>query len=350
MAASLAQHVSAAALELEGNELDAASGCHADGRARPQPATMVEIVVSRVRAEMSQLKNAAARIVCALLFCVSRLQGGRSPALNSEQGSVVYATVQLVDGLLDTLTCLSLLKVSKGVDLPLTEDGKSKKKVSRRIEESVSQSIVAVLLATMAALDAKERSHAAIFDGILFYVLNRVGKRTYALTFGSERSNTIEHDIREPVVNPIDSEAESKMARARKAMLLEVDFLVVILRRAMTMAPPFLGASSIKVPRSLTTARPTVAAWKNAPELKSTLSQQAKEKLQSTLIHCMFGDDNTTDGFFERLKMPMPVIRVPPREEFEEENVPEWFRREVWKLVGWDILADDNIWRQDAAP
>ena len=79
---------------------------------------------------------------------------------------------------------------------------------------------------------------------------------------------------------------------------------------------------------------------------RTPLSAQAKDRLQRTLIHCMFGDDGAGehDEFADVLRMPARLGSVPNMPKVEDKDVGEWFTGEVWRLVGWDLLGKDGQW------
>ena len=79
---------------------------------------------------------------------------------------------------------------------------------------------------------------------------------------------------------------------------------------------------------------------------KGRLSSLAKDRLQRTLVHCMFGD-NTDDEFLDILTKPMPSMRVnnlASVAKVDDHEVEQWFKEEVWRLVGWDVMAKEAGW------
>jgi len=76
----------------------------------------------------------------------------------------------------------------------------------------------------------------------------------------------------------------------------------------------------------------------------NAFAKQVKEKLQNTLLKGVFGGDDET--FRDCLQLP-PVPEngtgeTPPSQVDPAELTPEWFTGEVWRILGWDILAGDG--------
>jgi hypothetical protein len=80
------------------------------------------------------------------------------------------------------------------------------------------------------------------------------------------------------------------------------------------------------------------------------LFRTARRRLQQTLVTCMFGVGHGVadgQGWIDCLKRPYRCSQVTkrfePRTEVME-NGTDWFQSEIWRLVGWDILADEQAW------
>lgn len=75
---------------------------------------------------------------------------------------------------------------------------------------------------------------------------------------------------------------------------------------------------------------------------KLNISMLAKERLQRALVNAVFG----TQGLEEDSAIPVQCLRMPvlsdarvtvPR--VKETEVAEWFKDEVWRLLGWELLG-----------
>jgi hypothetical protein len=180
----------------------------------------------------------------------------------------------------------------------------------------------------------------------MYHLLERVGNYLYLLTFNKERGATVEEDVQTPYPPGFSHEGntESKLAPKHRHVTTEVKYLTQLLERAMGLAPAFLG-STLPMSSDTKSARPkSVASKLNAGQAKPLLALHAKEKLQRTLVHTMFGDDGAQNEFVERLKKPVAVQPVPAPPKVEDKDVLQMFREKIWGLVGWDILTREEDW------
>lgn len=216
------------------------------------------------------------------------------------------------------------------------------------VKESVpARSLAHFLIGILGLLDKSNSIHQKVFDAFAFLLLERVGKRLYYCTFGRHRGATVEDDLSLPPKSPT-SAIKTMPDTEALATRLELKALILILHRVMGLAPHHMNPTSTKAIRQLTSNRVgRTLSMKTLPAApKGRLSSLAKERLQRTLINCMFGD-NTDDEFLDILTKPMPSMRISNMAsvaKVEEKNVEQWFKEEVWGLVGWDIMATEAGW------
>lgn len=307
-----------------------------------------DIRLANVERELARTQRAAGRTFVSLMHGLTAFHDAQSDIITSRQGAVIYSYLQGFDTILTVIsTTLNLVvhQAEEDESQARAKPGpKSKSKV--RPPESVSSSLTTLLLAIMASLDSKQRSHMALFEGLVYLLLSRVGKQLFFFTFRHDRCTTVEGDITLGYPEISDTAAEpsqrSSSPAKLKAMKVEAKYLVQLLERAMALAPSFLGStlsdSAIaKLSRVTTTTRRATAS--KTAMTKSALSAMAKEKLQHTLIDAMFGEDGAQNEFIERLTKPKAFAPIPPPPKVEDEDVPSWFCEQVWRLVGWDLLA-----------
>ncbi|KAA8621854.1 hypothetical protein PtrSN002B_005267 [Pyrenophora tritici-repentis] len=213
------------------------------------------------------------------------------------------------------------------------------------IKESVSARAVAhLLISFLGFLERSNPVHQKIFDGFVFVLFERVGKRLYYCTFGHHRSASIETNILPPP-EPKDDIETAKRDAETLAIRLEVKVLVLILERAMGLAPNHMNpqnarsSQSNRVSRNMSMKSPATAS-------RARLSSLAKDRLQRTLVACMYGS-KADDEFLDVLTKPLPPMRLTSMQnvaKVEDKDVEAWFSEEVWRLVGWDILAREDGW------
>jgi hypothetical protein len=357
------RHISTIAQQIQQQQLDVS--LTQDRRLRAQLAASV---TSKVDTELPCILRAAGRSFISLFHGLSTLWHKGTEAARRQHGATTYTYIHGIDKLLSTITSTCLLVAKQNVTASPSESSSSvsnvqkpeqakAQKVKRTSKPQIPEELTALLLALLAHLTpARQGEHTALYEGILYLLIERTGKRLFSLTFGHERSTAIEDDIE--TSNQLDpSHPYSPLTNIEQnAASIEVKFLVGLLKRAMSLAPAFLGSIS-----GATSSKPSRAGKslmaKNA-QPKTSLSISAKEKLQRTLVQCMFGEDvkrkdnsngDTEDEdkvsnseFIELLRKPLPMGPLPQPPKMEDLEVPQWFREEIWRLVGWDILGSEE--------
>ena len=304
---------------------------------------------ARESAESASVIQASARAFASLLLGLSRLskegdQGHRS-------GLIIYECISMFRAILDSITESALdsarqsTALSKELRSEVASKGRGKAPKPGK-DENMARSISQLLNAILSYLDCRDSLHRTLFEGFMFVLLERVGKRLFVCTFDRERSATIEGDISPPEYLG-SSAAGPRKELETKAVHLELPVLISMLKRAMALAPQHLSAQPASTNKTIKPAassrKPSSSSKSSSSRGKITLTHHAKERLQQTLVNCMFGADSQ-DGFTDCIKMPVRVRPLPPLPKVEEQDMAEWFKQEVWRLVGWEILGREGGW------
>lgn len=253
------------------------------------------------------------------------------PQAGSVQGRVTYAVAQLFEVLLDTVDRLSSLQAQH-----LSKNKpKTRSTTTYTQDDSPSLELVTTLVGScIGELDTSQEAHAAIYEGIAYFVLERSGRDLHVAVFKSGRGGCLESEI-EDTRREISNSAQSygnKHDQERFAVAAPT--MLHLLRCLMEAAPPHMMnncfASKLKKPTS------------RMPS-KDLLTVLARERLQNTLVKCFDGVRNTgqEDLFEECLTRPLPPSASIVRPKAKNLNVNEWFFAEMWNLLGWDVLAKD---------
>ena len=187
--------------------------------------------------------------------------------------------------------------------------------------------------------------HKELFEGFAYCILNKLGNSLYLCVFGEARASSIEQEIMrsnapddiEDVATPAALPAAEELGM-RKANL-QAPYLIHLLTRLMTLAPSHLGAAiNARAGKS--------KAANSKGSMKGALAVIAKDRLQRTLVTCMFGTEgvDSDDTFMDCLKMPTAMKEVLPMPKVKEVEVQEWFGEEVWRLLGWEVLGKEGGW------
>ncbi|KAJ4351240.1 uncharacterized protein N0V89_006579 [Didymosphaeria variabile] len=284
--------------------------------------------IGKDKSELSCLMSACARAWTLVIVALDKLEED-SPE-SRRPGLVIFECVKLISAALDAIRLAARHAAWK----------KGGRSTNETIQESVGARSIAHLLATFIGHLGKDSAvHHRLFDGIAYVLFERVGDQLYYCTFERQRSATIE----ERIVPPSESTDPHEIARHATdaaAIRLEVKALVIILERAMSVAPLHLNEQTVKKSRA---ALARTVSLKNVSSTRIRLSSLAQERLQRTLITCTFGHQ-VDDDFKDILTKPVSMGRPPPAPKIKDEDVPEWYQSQVWRLVGWEILEKDGEW------
>lgn len=298
--------------------------------------------------ELSTTMTAAGRVVAAVLAGqqkLVRINGG-----DSLQSQVTHALVGMYDKLLHTFETVSLQAanaesmVNSAHDpspSPVKHKPKQKGRTPRvNIKDTPALNALTGLLGgIIKQLDSKQDSHKDIFEGFFYCVLTRLGNRIYSVNFSHSRAANIAEELDTLAAAKGDDNTTSLAASisVRQAHL-EAPYLLHLLKQALALAPSFLTPSISSTSRS--------AKSKSLPKpgsiTKTSLTLAAKERLQASLVHAIFGPgelDDESDLFLNCLQMPKAggsPLTVP---RVKKAEVGALFQGEVWRLLGWEVLG-----------
>ncbi|KAK5109305.1 hypothetical protein LTR62_007179 [Meristemomyces frigidus] len=275
------------------------------------------------------------------------------------QGRVVYAYVHMFDDLTSLLDTLSVAEMARKSAQEATASttqcsatSKGKAKAARPKQPNVKDiaslnAVTTLLCSIIVSINRKSEVHKQLFEGLAYCVLNKLGARLYTCVFGRPRAPTIEEEIVVGVTAKDDQlladETSSPTSDEVRQATLEAPYLIHLLQRLIVAAPAYMGSLTSKI----TTSKSKAAALKNAS--KANLAIHARERLQRTLINCIFGTEGVEadDPLMECLRMPGCIgtggsgLGVP---KVKEVDVQSWFQEEVWRMVGWEVLGREGGW------
>ncbi|KAF2102583.1 hypothetical protein NA57DRAFT_71571 [Rhizodiscina lignyota] len=315
---------------------------------------------------ISCLLTPVARSVTSMLHGLGQI-AGKTSSLGGRrkfEGAVVYAYVAMFKGIADLVTLMSFGRATVEVVIATGGEGSKtekniaagKDKQARTAQNQTlqqlsdaSESLCNLLIATLSQLSPAQSIHQKLFEGWLCIILARAADCLNLLTFTRAKCNV-------PVkLNPIKG-YEDDAAIDKAAASYEGIHIGKLLERGISLTPAFLSpqADVAKPGRRKTvnpaTAKASTPASRTAIRAldKLSLSEMVKEKLQRTLMTCMFGKTKgeEEDDFFDCLQMP-PCISVagPHRNKAEKTEMYEdpegWFKYKVWKLMGWEIIGKE---------
>lgn len=275
----------------------------------------------------------------------------------TERGHVVYNYINAFSSLLDVLQDAAMAEAKRAAMLESgsATAGKSKGKAKTVRAVNIKDAPVLNLITTflnslISLLEPSKGAHASLFEGYFYASLNKLGHQMYLLTFGQQRGGSLADEITGANITDDVGEDDQRFKSAasvkdgveKRAAKLEAPYLIHLLNRLMTAAPKHFGSLT-----SSKTGKPKQA--NNKGSMKGALALDAKNRLQRTLISCMFGTEGVgeNNAFMDCLKVPgmtAPALQPP---KIKEVDVQEWFKEEVWRLLGWEVLSKEVDWEED---
>lgn len=260
----------------------------------------------------------------------------REPPCNTQIGILVYHVVGLFRKTLNNMSYYATSHVIHSGRDGEAPDGPEESPDVKSIIDSFAQ-----VLANMAlALDLSQSHHAELMEGFLYHVLEHTGEILSLFVFKDLKTDpllTPEPNSILPIASPavrrigspthLTNKLKSAELEAKPTLWLLRHMLAHIEKRAQrgffsnTTSP---GHSESNLPR---------------------LVDRGKGRLQNTLLRGVFGAE--TPEFGDALRTPVspnqettgaPVDVSPPD---TSDQYREWFTRELWAVVGWDILMQN---------
>lgn len=256
------------------------------------------------------------------------------------QGQLVYSCIEVFRDSLERICLLSIacnnsrhqqaqkVKNTRG-QLPSTLPSFSVG------EENTTMRLCRLVVVMAVSLDISKPTHNDVFEGFLYFLLDHVGRLLKVLVFGDEddgqQPETTSNSVTLSSTSTFETNPKDTVAQENQA-----PYLIWILEQILTLTashsikPSALGQPVGKRPAHLAA--------------KFDISEKARNKLQETLLKAIFGSEATE--FVNSLKKPCPPgidLRTPLVVK-KVEDVRDWYKQEVWRLVGWEVLEQHIQW------
>ena len=183
----------------------------------------------------------------------------------------------------------------------------------------------------MRCLDVTIPSHTEVLEGFLFLLLKRVGQALTVFVFE-------DGILQDPDLIDIGSTPPNGTAANHQVAEAQAPCLIYLLEQAQSLTLPLnLQPQAI----STSTELPQKPATPSSTPSNTTLSNHAHIRLQHTLLTAVFGEQTRSD-FQAAFTLPNAPIGENMTAKFSEgiraEGVRDWFKQEVWRIIGWDAL------------
>jgi hypothetical protein len=253
---------------------------------------------------------------------------------------VIYHIVRLYESMMNALEQWCRTQAGQ---IPTAQSAKQKKATRSRnskdggrrpdnsvdSEDEVSNQIVRQLNTMTLSLDSACSGHQDLLEGFLFILLSRVGRLLCLFVFQDLKLRSDFRTDPRKLPLPTGLTEVDLNERTLHAAEMEGKCLVWLLQRTLVVLHTF--TSSISCPASRDSGGSVLFAAK------------LKEKLQSTLLQAVFGRDTIWGQTLQRPDQPdEDSDNLYTSSDNLDQSVPDWYIQEIWRLLGWEILANSN--------
>lgn len=204
-----------------------------------------------------------------------------------------------------------------------------------------------LLITMLFHLDPTKLTHKEIFEGCLYLLVTRVGEVLKDFTIGGrpygimEDDTTWAHDTRPREGRQLKIFSAANDTEASKA---QAPYLIWILKRAQS----FTSSTSLATDATTSSQDDRRQSERTLRDSShNSILDDARIRLQHTLVRAVYGEQAAA-SFEPALEPP----QIPPNDELmvdldmqnETTDVTDWFKSEVWRLVGWDVLRGNITW------
>jgi hypothetical protein len=294
------------------------------------------------RSELSSIVQASTRAWASLVVGLKKLSDGVEANLPT---LVVVECVNMFNAVFNSISqCARQIASARSAAQSRRSIARTEAHPAPR-DTAPFRSAAQFLNALISSLNKDDHHHRDIFEGVLFLLIERIGSTLFYFTFNHRRNPTIEGDI---AMSRSIEYAEDYMGQDMETMAirLEAQCLTTILERAMGLAPYHMNMPVPSRPCSATSRRPSSATrpstTKSLPRASAVpLVAHARDRLQRTLVQSMFGEGQE-DELSDVLRKPGRLGAMPKISKVEDKDVGRWYKGEVWRLLGWDIISRDS--------
>jgi len=257
-------------------------------------------------------------------------------------GGVVHAFVTSYKTILDVIGDVS--ERSAAEDRESSRPSSSKQKaLCRKAErgDNILYELGVLLHSFLLQLTVGNPAHRELFEGFAFVVFERVAQILHHITFGHSRFPNIEDEISTFTTKDQQKPGQDLTGDSKKvAIKIESQYLIPLFERCTLLASLHFAPPSTRNTRSKSTKSGRIPAFAG----KSALSIHIRERLQQTLVNCIFQTDHKADDFMDCLRMPMRAVPLPLLKNTQENDTAKWFTSEAWRIIGWEVLGKESDW------
>ena len=213
------------------------------------------------------------------------------------------------------------------------------------IQKDVVQGLCKLAVTFFACLYEPVSIFPPIQDGCLFLLYEKVGQGLRAFTKDSEYDKVPQPDNGQtlihhgPAVSNGDNREDEKVLEARAPHLIWILDRVQALVAKQYNMPNMETQVSHKAARTI-----TIDTFRSSNE---KLTVEARKKLQNTLVDVVFGSEADSPYKPALDRSHSPTDDDVSTSDLPDVEIQDWFKHEVWRIVGWDVLIEHIQWGED---
>ncbi|KAL5343086.1 hypothetical protein BJX70DRAFT_207305 [Aspergillus crustosus] len=192
--------------------------------------------------------------------------------------------------------------------------------------DPVATQLTALLSLIITSLNLTIPSHQNLLEGLLYILLSRAGKFLCIFTFQELKLRPDLQIDPSKLSLPAGLEDAQIGERSLLSTEMEAQYLIPLLRNALAY---FNGSEALD---------PTLSSEEQT--IKQGFLASIKDKLQTTLVQAVYGADPNIGRALQPTVYPegAEVEMLLAEQRGSGLSVPDWYVRQIWELVGWDVL------------
>lgn len=256
------------------------------------------------------------------------------------QPRVIHGIIGILRDLLERLLAFAAADGKNSSYASYSAEKKPHDMAAFSLPDGTVMKLCRLIIRIATSLDLRRALDQKILDGFLYFLLGRIGTILRLFVFGPDSNEILQSNCENSTLKipPISYDEERKSAEA------QAPYLIYILARII----PFAGEHRIDATKHAVQApKLSILALKSA-----RLSHPAFATLQSTLLAAFFGPMGSGE-FEDRLASPPSYDQDPDSRTAIEldagsldtaECMADWFKAEVWRVLGWEVLGEKIAW------
>lgn len=304
--------------------------------------------------EVEQKILAVGRTFPYLLTSLQKLS--KLSASETLQGQVVYNYIKILHSLLERICSIAAVSVGKSQEnTPSSTMAKpSYKEESKPVATPANKrpamlpnltKLCELLVSMVACLDLTKKNHKDIVEGFLYHLMKRLGDGLEYFVFGAHGHGISDEHMNNRQARRDPGPMSVKAAAAGRAtMEAQAPYLIWILERVR-----HAGSRNVRSTTSIQTTDDAQGQPTTTPPSASVAAfyRNSRARLQHTLLRSVFGAQVASE-FIPALDPPQAPstdeLAAALGSDFETTEVRDWYKLEVWRLVGWDVLRGHIAW------